>query len=380
MTPKSSPTSKAVPPSSPAPPAASARRSRGAGPHGRAVILTARDRARGEAAGDEIAATTGARDLDLRWSISPRRAASARCGRGAGRPSETSRAREQRGGLVELAQAHPDGIEQTWATNVLGYFLLTQLLLENLQAGGAVPHRERGLGSALDLDLTDVGFERRRYSGNQRLRAEQAANRLWTVGAGPPASPAPASPRTAMHPGGVADRDLCQRGRAHRPCRAMLSALSAVRPAQGADTAIWLAASPEVEGQTASSSRIARSRPACIATRRSKSAVVALRRDDRRLAASWRGAPRFDGRRSNPLPSTRFASPASTRTGLAASATDGKGSPDAAGQSLRRSRGTASRARHSRRSRCDRLPASGHATATCIAARSAGLVHDGDRR
>src|ERR1700693_5729262 len=56
-----------------------------------------------------------------------------------------------------------DGIELTFATNVVGYFLLTQELLGLLEK--SAPSRIVNVAStfASDLDLDDLQFERRRF-------------------------------------------------------------------------------------------------------------------------------------------------------------------------------------------------------------------------
>ncbi len=67
-----------------------------------------------------------------------------------------------------------DGIELTFATNVLGYFLLTNELLELLKA--SAPARLINVASqfASDLDLDDLGFERRDVREFQGLRPIQS--------------------------------------------------------------------------------------------------------------------------------------------------------------------------------------------------------------
>ncbi len=58
-----------------------------------------------------------------------------------------------------------DGVEFTFATNVLGYFLLTNELLPMLPA--SAPARIVNVASAFasDLDLDDLQFERRNSTG-----------------------------------------------------------------------------------------------------------------------------------------------------------------------------------------------------------------------
>jgi len=59
-----------------------------------------------------------------------------------------------------------DGIELTWATNVLGYHLLTAVLLEQLRRAPQARIINVASGMAYGLDLSDVQFERRRFQGS----------------------------------------------------------------------------------------------------------------------------------------------------------------------------------------------------------------------
>ena len=95
-----------------------------------------------------------------------------------------------------------EGIERTWATNMLGYFLLTEALRPLLAR--SAPARVVNVASELahDLDLSDVEFERRPYEGVTAYAQSKQANRMWTwalarrlEGTGVTAN--------AMHPGGV---------------------------------------------------------------------------------------------------------------------------------------------------------------------------------
>ncbi|HUO67657.1 MAG TPA: SDR family oxidoreductase [Gammaproteobacteria bacterium] len=140
-----------------------------------------------------------------------------------------------------------DGLELTFATNVLGYFLLTNELLPVLRA--AAPARIVSVASAFasDLDLDDLQFERRDYDGMKAYAQSKACNRLWTwalarrlAGTGVTAN--------AMTPGFVPGTEL---SRDMPPSiRAMFSTRSGRTPAEGADTAVWLASSPDLDGVT----------------------------------------------------------------------------------------------------------------------------------
>jgi len=140
-----------------------------------------------------------------------------------------------------------DGLELTFATNVLGYFLLTNELLPILSA--SAPARIVNVASAFasDLDLDDLQFERRRYDGMQAYAQSKACDRLWTWALARRLAGTRVT-ANAMTPGFVPGTEL---SRDMPPSvRAMFSARGGRTSAEGADTAVWLASSPEVEGIT----------------------------------------------------------------------------------------------------------------------------------
>src|SRR5262245_23376175 len=73
-----------------------------------------------------------------------------------------------------------DGIELTFATNVLGYHLLTLEILPLLSA--SPPSRVVVVAStfASDLDLDDLQFVRRPFEGLRAYAQSKACNRLLT--------------------------------------------------------------------------------------------------------------------------------------------------------------------------------------------------------
>ncbi len=75
----------------------------------------------------------------------------------------------------------PAGVELQFATNVLGYFWLTQAFSEQLRAES--PSRVVNVASywAGDLDLDDLEFRRRAYNNNTAYRQSKQANRMLTV-------------------------------------------------------------------------------------------------------------------------------------------------------------------------------------------------------
>ena len=141
-----------------------------------------------------------------------------------------------------------DGIEYTFAVNHIAPFLLTKLLLGKLEASAparvvttsSVAHR----GARVDFD--DVGFERRSYGGIKAYSQSKLANILFTrelarrlEGAGVTAN--------CFHPGGV--RTALMEGNPTR-YRAVWAAASPflLSAEKGADTGVFLASSPEVQG------------------------------------------------------------------------------------------------------------------------------------
>jgi NAD(P)-dependent dehydrogenase (short-subunit alcohol dehydrogenase family) len=141
-----------------------------------------------------------------------------------------------------------DDIELTLATNVLGYFLLTNELLDVLVR--SAPARVINVASsyASDLDLDDLEFERRRFESFKAYAQSKACDRLLTwaqarrlKGSGVTVN--------AMTPGLITETGLYRNAEPELVTR--LTQYSGGRTsAQGADTAVWLASAPELEGVT----------------------------------------------------------------------------------------------------------------------------------
>jgi retinol dehydrogenase 12 len=156
--------------------------------------------------------------------------------------------------LVNCAGVYPapekqktaDGIERTWATNVLGYYLPTVLLLDTLVA--SAPARVVNVASDMagGLDLDDVEYDRRPYRPMDVYKQSKHAGRLltWKLadrlrGKGVTAN--------AMHPGFVRT-SLIREGAFAFLFK--VGGLFARSPARGAETAVWLASSHALESDT----------------------------------------------------------------------------------------------------------------------------------
>src|SRR5260221_1236291 len=151
-----------------------------------------------------------------------------------------------RGALSKEASA--DGIESTFATNVLGYFLLTQELLDVLKR--SVPARIINVASeyASDLDLDDLQFERRKFESFRAYAQSKACDRLLTWAQARRLDNSGVTVN-AMTPGLITETSLYRNAEPELVTR--LTQYSGGRTsAQGADTVVWLASAPELEGVT----------------------------------------------------------------------------------------------------------------------------------
>ncbi|MCL4529703.1 MAG: SDR family oxidoreductase [Chloroflexi bacterium] len=148
-----------------------------------------------------------------------------------------------RGTLPKINSA--DGIELTFATNVLGYFLLTQELFGLLK--NSAPARIINVASAYasDLDLDDLQFERRKFESFKAYAQSKACDRMltWAMARRLDGSGVTIN---AMTPSLITETRLYRNASAELMSR--LTQYSGGRTsAQGADTVVWLASAPEME-------------------------------------------------------------------------------------------------------------------------------------
>jgi retinol dehydrogenase 12 len=142
-----------------------------------------------------------------------------------------------------------DGFEMSFALNHMNYFLLTNLLLDLLKS--STPARIVSVSSmahaAGQVNFDDLQAERH-FSGWQTYSNTKLMNVLFTYelsrkleGTGVTAN--------VLHPGFVASNFGKSNGGILRPLFA-LSQVAAISPEEGAQTSIYLASSPEVQGVT----------------------------------------------------------------------------------------------------------------------------------
>ncbi len=140
-----------------------------------------------------------------------------------------------------------DGLELTWATHVIGPFLLTRLLREKLEKSpdGRVIWVSSGGMYTRRLQLADPNWTARAYDGviayAETKRAQVVLSELWAD-----ELRGSSVVVNAMHPG-WADTPSVKTSlpRFHRVTRHILRT-----PAEGADTVVWLAACPRARQWT----------------------------------------------------------------------------------------------------------------------------------
>jgi len=154
------------------------------------------------------------------------------------------------GAMFMRRQESQDGIEMTFAVNHLGYFLLTNLLLDLLKA--SAPARIVNVSSiaheGTELDFDDLEC-RKNYAGMKAYGRSKLANLLFTYelarrleGSGVTVN--------ALHPGFVATNIGANNIPLFRRPIKWLINRAAKNVEEGAQTSIYLASSPEVEGVT----------------------------------------------------------------------------------------------------------------------------------
>ncbi len=217
---------------------------------GATVVAVARDAARGQAAVDEIRSATGSEAVHLRLCDVSSQADVRRF-------AAAFRAEHERlhvlvnnaGAIFGERTLTADGIEATFATNHLGYYLLTELLLDVLQA--SAPARVVSVASSAHrgatLDFDDLQFARRAYTSLGVYAASKLANVLWSAelarrlsGTGVTAN--------ALHPGVIGSNFARAAGPGWMRFGLKLLRPFLLTPEKGAATSVYLASSPEVLG------------------------------------------------------------------------------------------------------------------------------------
>jgi NAD(P)-dependent dehydrogenase (short-subunit alcohol dehydrogenase family) len=214
---------------------------------GATVVMVCRDKQKGEAARDEIKQKTGNQKVELMLADLSSQAQIRKL-------AEDFKARYNRldvlvnnaGVYLPKRTLTEDGLETTFAVNHLAYFLLTNLLLDLLKQ--SAPSRIINVSSAAH-HYGKVEFDNfqgeREYKGFPAYSNSKLENILFTrelarrlAGTGVTAN--------ALHPGAVSTNIF---RRLPKPIEWLIKAFT-LSPEKGAETSIYLATSPEVEGIT----------------------------------------------------------------------------------------------------------------------------------
>jgi NAD(P)-dependent dehydrogenase (short-subunit alcohol dehydrogenase family) len=143
-----------------------------------------------------------------------------------------------------------DGVERTWALNVVAPFLLTQLLLERLRDGA--PARVVNVASAshrgVQLRFDDLGGVRH-YSGYGAYSRSKLALILMTYEFARRQNDGRVT-FNALHPGLVATQFGRNNPGAYGTAFAALLFVLGIRPNRGARTSVFLASDPSVQRVT----------------------------------------------------------------------------------------------------------------------------------
>ena len=213
------------------------------------VVLVCRDAARGDVAMREVASQGGGTVelliADLAAQSEIRRVASEILAKYPRIDVLVNNA----GGIFGQRQLTPDGLELTFALNHLAYFLLSSLLLDRLRA--SAPARIINVTSGAHhigrLDWDNLQGEKS-YSSMRAYGLSKLSNVLFTyelarrlAGTGVTVN--------CMHPGAVAT-NFAATGTTMMQTFSRLFKPLLRTPERGADTIVWLASSPEVEGLT----------------------------------------------------------------------------------------------------------------------------------
>jgi NAD(P)-dependent dehydrogenase (short-subunit alcohol dehydrogenase family) len=210
------------------------------------VLLACRDTVRGEQVADDIRARSG-RESATVMNLDVSDPSSIRVFSDAYRSAYDSLdvLVNNAGVLLATRETNVDGIELTFATNVLGSFLLTTRLLDALRAAPAARVVNVASTFASDVDLDDLQFDRRAYNGMAAYAQSKACDRMLSWALARRLSEHSVTVN-AMAPGLMLGTRLYRE--VSPDSLRYLEQLGGRSVPEGADTVVWLASSPDVDG------------------------------------------------------------------------------------------------------------------------------------
>jgi len=217
---------------------------------GARTVMVGRDRERGERAVEQTKTASGNPDVSLLLAdLSSQGSIRKLAAEFKARHDRLHVLLNNAGGVFVKRTLTVDGIETTFAVNHLAYFLLTELLLDVLEA--SAPSRIVNVSSAAHgggrIDFDDLQHEKR-WSSFKAYSDSKLANVLFTyelarrlAGTGVTAN--------CLHPG-VVTTGFGKNNPGLPRALITLAGPFMLSPEKGARTSIYLATSPEVEGVT----------------------------------------------------------------------------------------------------------------------------------
>lgn len=216
---------------------------------GAELVLVGRSKAKLEATRDELVARGAARDklatatADLSSVAAVHRLADELCERF----DRIDALLNNAGCYPDARRITPEGFEEAWATNVLAYEVLTTRLVDRLaEARGRIVFVASTKAGQLDMD--DLDFSRRRFGGVAAYEQSKQANRMLAWAWQRKLAGREVTINVA-HPGGVAT-NIANRQKGLWGAIVRLAFKTQRTPELGADTLVWLVASPELEGKS----------------------------------------------------------------------------------------------------------------------------------
>ena len=150
------------------------------------------------------------------------------------------------GAMFNRRSETQDGLEKTFALNHMGYFTLTNLLLDKIRAtpGARVVMVASNAHRGATLDFDDLQ-SKRGYAGFRVYSKSKLCNILFTRALAKRLARTGVT-ANSLHPGFVATRFGDQSGGVMQRLVAIAKPVGAISPEEGAKTIIYLASSPDV--------------------------------------------------------------------------------------------------------------------------------------
>jgi retinol dehydrogenase 14 len=215
------------------------------------IIIVGRDKTKTESVANELGSASGNKNIEfLLADLSSQKDIHKLASDFKAKHSRLDVLVNNAGGFYGTRKTTVDGLEYTFAFNHLGYFLLTNLLLDMLKASS--PSRIVNVSSAAQapgkIFWDDLQFSKN-YGGMKAYYQSKLANVMFTYELAKRLANTGVTVN-ALHPGVVNSGFGSGVGGFIGFAFGLIKRFQAISPEDGADTVVYLATSPEVEGVT----------------------------------------------------------------------------------------------------------------------------------